>query len=337
MATEVKQCTGNDAGLTQNWNVEGRTNGRIDDPCSDETPGCVEGGSGAWSDTFAIIGTASSGSVFNEAEFGDTTYDRVSQVDLHLYAGVWTTGSALENCTIQADSTLFNDQKVIGAGGGWQSCTWIGSWSKAEINAMVIQIIAVYTGYDQPAIAASFIVYTEEAGGSSSSSYSSESSYSSYSSESSDSSISSISSISSNSSGSSSSYSSLSSESSNSSESSEELGTGEVCWGHDTAVEEFNIRDFTGNITDGSGYRIVGSNDDERIEFELGGYIELETWQFGVMLCKLTRDKYQFGSGNITIKYKNGDGESNCEADTWHTYSIPFACTGWIKVRIESN
>jgi len=175
------------------------------------------------------------------------------------------------------------------------------------------------------------------AGGSSSSSYSSESSYSSYSSESSDSSISSISSISSNSSGSSSSYSSLSSESSNSSESSEELGTGEVCWGHDTAVEEFNIRDFTGNITDGSGYRIVGSNDDERIEFELGGYIELETWQFGVMLCKLTRDKYQFGSGNITIKYKNGDGESNCEADTWHTYSIPFACTGWIKVRIESN
>ena len=112
---------------------------------------------------------------------------------------------------------------------------------------------------------------------------------------------------------------------------------GTVCWGHDTSVTQVNVRDFTGNITAGSGYRIVGSGDSEKVEFESGGYIELETWNLGVMLCEITKDQYNTGSGTLTIKYKNGSTEANCDADTWNTYSVPFACTGWIKIRVEES
>jgi hypothetical protein len=112
--------------------------------------------------------------------------------------------------------------------------------------------------------------------------------------------------------------------------------SGEVCWGDDNPTEA-NIRDFAGNITAGSGYRIIGTGDAEKVELEAGGWFELETWNFGVTTCKLTEDKYETGSGSITLKYKNGNSEANCEADSWTVYTAPFACTGWIKIRVEEG
>ena len=112
--------------------------------------------------------------------------------------------------------------------------------------------------------------------------------------------------------------------------------SGTVCWGDDNPDEEY-IRDFTGNITEGSGYRILGSGDLERVEFEAGGYIEIETWNLGVMRCSITTDKYESGSGSLTIKYKDGVDQSACEADSWNVYTGAFDCTGWIKVRVEAS
>jgi len=116
----------------------------------------------------------------------------------------------------------------------------------------------------------------------------------------------------------------------------EEAGSsGDVCWGDDNPTQ-INVRDFAGNITAGADYRIVGTGDGEKVELGANGYIELETWNLGAMLCQITRDQYESGSGGITIKYKDGSTESACDADSWHVFSAPFACSGWIKVRIEA-
>ena len=109
---------------------------------------------------------------------------------------------------------------------------------------------------------------------------------------------------------------------------------GTVCWGDDNPLEA-NTRDFVGNVTAGSGYKIIGTGDAERVELETGGWIELETWNYGVMLCELSINKYEAGSGVVTIEYKNGNSKVNCEADTWTEYTGPFfACAGWVKIRV---
>ena len=110
---------------------------------------------------------------------------------------------------------------------------------------------------------------------------------------------------------------------------------GEVCWGDDNPIES-NVRDFLGNITSGAGYRVLGAGDLERVELEAGGWIELETWNFGTMLCKISRDKYETGSGSVVIKYKNGSSEAICDADGWTEYSVEFDCDNWVNVRVEA-
>ena len=114
-----------------------------------------------------------------------------------------------------------------------------------------------------------------------------------------------------------------------------EFPSGEVCWGHDN-VFELNIRDFIHRITAGSNYVVKDTGNNERVYIGLGGYIELETWNLGAMLCRITDDKYQTGKGSPTIKYKDGSTKTACEADSWNTYSTPFACSGWIKLRVEA-
>ena len=108
---------------------------------------------------------------------------------------------------------------------------------------------------------------------------------------------------------------------------------GEVCWGHDTAVEEANARDHT----DGSGTgEVSGSGDNEVLQLEVGEDWEYEDWNFGTMLCALQKDKYQSGYGSVTIKYKNTATQAALAGAGWNIYSVPFACLGWLKVRVEA-
>ena len=114
-----------------------------------------------------------------------------------------------------------------------------------------------------------------------------------------------------------------------------EIGvTGTICWGHVTSVAEDNTKVFTGNWT-GTG-SISGSGDSEVMNFDSAEYEESETWNIGSGRVQLTIDKYGTGSGSPIVKYKQGDSSVNCEADTWHTYTVPFLCTGWIKIRVEA-
>ena len=75
---------------------------------------------------------------------------------------------------------------------------------------------------------------------------------------------------------------------------------------------------------------------DEKILLSPGGYAELETWCLGIGTCEIDRDKYFNGAGNVTILYKEGDTQANCEADSWKEYIKPFYCSGWIKIRLEN-
>lgn len=109
---------------------------------------------------------------------------------------------------------------------------------------------------------------------------------------------------------------------------------GTVCWGHDTGVTEANIRDFNGNWS-GSGY-IAGVGDAEKLYFELGEYMESETWNCGARRIKILIDKYGAGAGASTLQYKDGATQVACDADSWHNYTLPFVSSGWVKVRINT-
>ena len=42
-----------------------------------------------------------------------------------------------------------------------------------------------------------------------------------------------------------------------------------------------------------------------------------------------------FSEGTPVVKYKQGASQALCEADSWHAYTIPFVCGGWVKIRLE--
>jgi len=72
------------------------------------------------------------------------------------------------------------------------------------------------------------------------------------------------------------------------------------------------------------------------VTFEAGEYLESEIIQLLTQQVYIAVDQYNTGSGDpITIKYKNGNSEANCNADTWNTYSVPFNSLGFIKIRME--
>jgi hypothetical protein len=110
--------------------------------------------------------------------------------------------------------------------------------------------------------------------------------------------------------------------------------SGTATWGYDTGVVEDNILDFSGYWS-GTG-EIKGSGDAEYLSVGSGQYMELTNpFNFGVGLLVFDLTKYEAPGGTITKKYKNGDTEANCNADTWHDYTVPFNCTGWVKLRVE--
>jgi len=134
---------------------------------------------------------------------------------------------------------------------------------------------------------------------------------------------------------------------------------GSVCWGHDTGVVEDNVRDFLNNWSGDAV--ILGTGDDEKLQFDSGEYEESETWYIGAGRVRLIINKYGVGTGFKdavdtgfkdavdtgfmdapytygvpTVKYKQGSSQANCEADTWHAYTIPFVCGGWVKIRLEA-
>ncbi len=113
------------------------------------------------------------------------------------------------------------------------------------------------------------------------------------------------------------------------------LVMGSVCYGHDTDVEELWVRNFTDNWS-GSG-EITGSGDAEAIELHEGDSMEMNVpWRVSDTRKRVVIRQNKYGSGdNVVVKYKKGETISECNADTWHTYTGPFHHMGYIRLRVE--
>jgi ribosomal protein S13 len=109
---------------------------------------------------------------------------------------------------------------------------------------------------------------------------------------------------------------------------------GSATWGYDTGVTEDNILDFSAYWS-GTG-EVKGSGDGEFLSVGVGEYMELTNpWNFGTGKCVFDITKYEAPGGSITRKYKTGTDSSDCEADTWNTYSVPFDSEGYVQLRVE--
>jgi len=70
------------------------------------------------------------------------------------------------------------------------------------------------------------------------------------------------------------------------------------------------------------------------MRFCSGDTMQSPTWFLGVGEGAILLNKYVAGSA-LTVDYKTGNTEANCNADTWNSYNgTSFTCLGWVKVRI---
>jgi len=82
---------------------------------------------------------------------------------------------------------------------------------------------------------------------------------------------------------------------------------------------------------------VEGSGDDERVLLGPGEYWEYPTWYLGTGQARITKDKYQSGSGTVIVYYRTGTSEANCEAQGWTLYSGDFTSEGWVGIRVEGG
>jgi hypothetical protein len=107
---------------------------------------------------------------------------------------------------------------------------------------------------------------------------------------------------------------------------------GSVCWGHSTGVTQDNTRTFASNWT-GTG-DVENSGDSERIVLTSGQYMISEVVNIGAITVVLTPNAYQSGD-SFTVEYRQGATSVACEADSWHSYTGPFSCDGYVQVRVS--
>jgi len=98
------------------------------------------------------------------------------------------------------------------------------------------------------------------------------------------------------------------------------------------------VEDYIGNLADGTGTASVYSTGDtEVLIFSIAGqYWNLPAKYFGSGNIRIKVDKYRYGSGTKTVKYRTGATKEVCEAASWTAYTVPFSSLGWAQVRIES-
>ena len=107
---------------------------------------------------------------------------------------------------------------------------------------------------------------------------------------------------------------------------------GSYTWGHDTAVEEDNVK----NLSEGSGSgSVIDTGDDEQLELDEGENWELPTVNVGSGTRVIELNKYGSGDGSPDLQYKTGTDEANCDSDTWHDYLGSFTSEGWAKIKLD--
>ena len=98
---------------------------------------------------------------------------------------------------------------------------------------------------------------------------------------------------------------------------------------------EANIRDFNGNWT-GTG-AVEGVGDAEVLELHAGENMVSEVVDTGANSVTLLQNEYRPAGDNVTMEYRHGATEANCEAAGWVAYGAPFDSLGYVQVRMTST
>ncbi|MHC4498507.1 MAG: LamG-like jellyroll fold domain-containing protein [Planctomycetota bacterium] len=113
-------------------------------------------------------------------------------------------------------------------------------------------------------------------------------------------------------------------------------GSGEVVWGHDTAVLEANIRNFSGNWTGTGQIFNPGVADIEYVRLQAGEYMISEIWDTGDQIVELLQNVYAVGD-DVDLDYRHGATPAACVAAGWNNYVGKFVSLGYVQVRITST
>jgi len=110
----------------------------------------------------------------------------------------------------------------------------------------------------------------------------------------------------------------------------------DIVWGHDTDVEENNVRNFQGNWTGTGSVQYAGVVDTERLALEESQYMISEVVNSGEVWVLLEQNKYVAGD-DVLIEYRHGASPAACEGASWNTYTGPFNSLGFFQARLTST
>ena len=103
---------------------------------------------------------------------------------------------------------------------------------------------------------------------------------------------------------------------------------------------------YVGNLGQGTGQAGNGTYSEAIIHsgnayIYVGGYNNFDGSVDDISVKQITNAALAngtiaaFSEGTPVVKYKQGSSQALCEADSWHAYTIPFVCGGWVKIRLE--
>lgn len=107
-----------------------------------------------------------------------------------------------------------------------------------------------------------------------------------------------------------------------------------IVWGHDTAVTETTVANFTGNWT-GTG-AIEGTGDGEQLTLASGQNMVSDIVSTGATTITVTINKYVAGD-TVTIEYRTSASPIDITSESWTTYTTSFASSGYAQVRLTST
>ena len=65
-------------------------------------------------------------------------------------------------------------------------------------------------------------------------------------------------------------------------------------------------------------------------------YMESEVIDTGSFTIELDQNFYDTGDDGV-LKYRIGATVEACEAASWNAYTVPFASSGFVQVRVENT
>jgi hypothetical protein len=107
-----------------------------------------------------------------------------------------------------------------------------------------------------------------------------------------------------------------------------------VTWGQQTGVAENRALPFAGHWT-GTG-TITGTGDGEQLELAHATAQTSDVVWTGSQTIELLYNHY--GSGDsVLLEWRTGNTPAACAAASWTTYTVPFASSGFVQLRVSST